>query len=92
MSQIINIDIAIGVAAAIILLALGVPRDLVMRDYLLTSRYYLPELELDRLDWRCANCDGLHEFLPALFIAGHQHLRSEEVKHSTKGWAIPERL
>jgi protein-tyrosine phosphatase len=38
-----------GFAAAIILLALGVPRDLVMRDYLLTARYYLPELELDRL-------------------------------------------
>ena len=38
-----------GFAAAIILLALGVSRDLVMRDYLLTARYYLPERELDRL-------------------------------------------
>ena len=27
----------------------GVSRDLVMRDYLLTARYYLPERELDRL-------------------------------------------
>ncbi len=38
-----------GFAAAIILLALGVPREVVMRDYLLTSRYFKPERELDRL-------------------------------------------
>ena len=38
-----------GFAAAIILLALGVPRDIVMRDYLLTARYFHPERELDRL-------------------------------------------
>lgn len=38
-----------GFAAAIILLALGVPRDLVMQDYLLTARYYLPQRELERL-------------------------------------------
>jgi protein-tyrosine phosphatase len=38
-----------GFAAAVILLALGVPRDLVMQDYLLTARYFLPERELDRL-------------------------------------------
>ncbi|MCB1701716.1 MAG: tyrosine-protein phosphatase [Pseudomonadales bacterium] len=38
-----------GFAAAIILLALGVPREVVMRDYLLTARYFKPERELDRL-------------------------------------------
>ncbi len=38
-----------GFAAAIILLALGVARDVVMRDYLLTGRYFTPERELDRL-------------------------------------------
>ncbi|MCB1710617.1 MAG: tyrosine-protein phosphatase, partial [Halioglobus sp.] len=38
-----------GFAAAIFLLALGVSRDLVMRDYLLTARYYLPARELERL-------------------------------------------
>jgi protein-tyrosine phosphatase len=38
-----------GFAAAIILLALGVPRELVMRDYLLTARYFRPERELDRI-------------------------------------------
>ena len=38
-----------GFAAAIILLALGVPQDVVMRDYLLTARYFRPERELDRL-------------------------------------------
>jgi len=38
-----------GFAAAIILLALGVPREAVMRDYMLTGRYFLPERELERL-------------------------------------------
>lgn len=38
-----------GFAAAIILLALGVSRELVMRDYLLTARYFKPARELDRL-------------------------------------------
>lgn len=38
-----------GFAAAIILLALGVPRDVVMHDYMLTSRYFNPDRELDRL-------------------------------------------
>ncbi len=39
-----------GFAAAIILLALGVPREQVMADYLLTSEYYLPRRELARLN------------------------------------------
>lgn len=38
-----------GFAAAIILLALGVPRDVVMRDYLLTRQFYLPDAEIARL-------------------------------------------
>lgn len=38
-----------GFAAAIILLALGVPRDVVMQDYLLTGRFFRPERELARL-------------------------------------------
>ena len=38
-----------GFAAALVLLALGVPLELVMQDYLLTSRYFLPEQELERL-------------------------------------------
>lgn len=38
-----------GFAAAIVLLALGVPRETVMRDYLLTQRYFLPEREIARL-------------------------------------------
>jgi len=38
-----------GFAAALILLALGVSRDLVMRDYLLSGRYYNPEREMARL-------------------------------------------
>jgi protein-tyrosine phosphatase len=38
-----------GFAAAIMLLALGVPRDEVMRDYMLTSEYFSPHREIDRL-------------------------------------------
>lgn len=38
-----------GFAAAIILLALGVPRELVMRDYMLTAEFFSPHLEIDRL-------------------------------------------
>ncbi len=38
-----------GFAAAIILLALGVSREVVMRDYMLTRRFFLPHAELDRL-------------------------------------------
>jgi len=38
-----------GFAAAIILLALGVPRETVMRDYMLTARFFHPEREVDRL-------------------------------------------
>ena len=38
-----------GFAAAIILLALGVPREQVMEDYLLTAKYFLPQQELKRM-------------------------------------------
>lgn len=38
-----------GFAAALVLLALGVPRDVVVRDYLLTGRYFNPEREMGRL-------------------------------------------
>ena len=38
-----------GFAAAIMLLALGVSRDVVMADYLLTARYFKPDRELGRL-------------------------------------------
>jgi protein-tyrosine phosphatase len=38
-----------GFAAAIILLALGVSREWVMRDYMLTQRFFQPHREVDRL-------------------------------------------
>ncbi|MFV8818552.1 tyrosine-protein phosphatase [Haliea sp. E17] len=38
-----------GFAAALMLLALGVPREVVMQDYLLTGNYFDPELELQRV-------------------------------------------
>ena len=38
-----------GFAAAIILLALGVSRELVMRDYMLTNQFFHPHREVERL-------------------------------------------
>jgi len=38
-----------GFAAAMILLALGVSREVVMRDYMLTAEFFSPHLEIDRL-------------------------------------------
>jgi protein-tyrosine phosphatase len=38
-----------GFAAAIVLLALGVPREVVMRDYMLTGRFFKPQSEMARL-------------------------------------------
>ena len=38
-----------GFAAALVLLALGVPREVVMRDYMLTARYFNPDAEMARL-------------------------------------------
>ncbi len=38
-----------GFAAALVLLALGVPREVVMRDYMLTARYFHPATEIERL-------------------------------------------
>ncbi|MEM9254888.1 MAG: tyrosine-protein phosphatase [Pseudomonadota bacterium] len=38
-----------GFAAAVVLLALGVSRETVMHDYLLTQRYFHPQREIDRL-------------------------------------------
>ena len=38
-----------GFAAAIVLLALGVPREVVMQDYLLTRQFFHPQKEIERL-------------------------------------------
>ncbi len=43
-----------GFAAALILLALGVPREVVMADYMLTGRFFLPQREIDRLQRKYA--------------------------------------
>ncbi|CAA0126360.1 Tyrosine-protein phosphatase [Halioglobus japonicus] len=38
-----------GFAAAMVLMALGVSRDVVMRDYMLTGQFFHPEAEMERL-------------------------------------------
>lgn len=38
-----------GFAAALVLLALGVPREVVMHDYMLTGRFFSPQIEMERL-------------------------------------------
>jgi protein-tyrosine phosphatase len=52
-----------GFAAAIILLALGVPRETVMRDYLLTAQFFHPQDELQRIRGKY----------------GMEHMKSEDV-------------
>jgi protein-tyrosine phosphatase len=58
-----------GFAAAIILLALGVSREVVMRDYMLTQRFFHPRHEVDRLkekyDMAHMNADSI---LPMLEV------------------------
>ncbi len=44
-----------GFAAALILMILDVPRELIMRDYMLTDDYFLPDDELQRLTSRYAD-------------------------------------
>lgn len=48
-----------GFAVALVLLALGVPREVVIKDYLLSGRYFKPEAELERLrrKYRMENMD-----------------------------------
>ena len=46
-----------GFAAAIILLALGVSRDWVMRDYMLTRQFFQPHREIERLKRKYAMYD-----------------------------------
>ena len=38
-----------GFAAAMVLAALGVEREVILRDYLMTARYFSPDSELDRI-------------------------------------------
>jgi protein-tyrosine phosphatase len=39
-----------GVATALVLSALGVPRDVIVQDYLLSMRYRRPQREFEKLD------------------------------------------
>jgi protein-tyrosine phosphatase len=58
-----------GFAAAIIQLALGVPRDVVMQDYMLTGRYFLPEREMERIRLKYQMEDMVDEsILPVLEV------------------------
>jgi len=58
-----------GFAVALVLLALGVSRDVVMRDYLLTARYFKPEAEMERLrrKYEMENMDAV-AILPMLEV------------------------
>jgi len=69
-----------GFAAALILLALGVPRDVVMRDYMLTARFFDPLREIDRLQQKYAMEHMDHEsIMPMLEVHEDYLARALEV-------------
>lgn len=57
-----------GFAAAVFLMALGVSREVVMQDYLLTARYFLPELEMQRIKQKYEMELPDHAILPMLEV------------------------
>jgi protein-tyrosine phosphatase len=57
-----------GFAAAVIFLALGVSRETIMQDYLLTADYYHPHRELDRLREKYAMDLPAEALLPILEV------------------------
>lgn len=57
-----------GFAAAVFLMALGVSREVVMQDYLMTSRYFLPELEMQRIKHKYEMELPDHAILPMLEV------------------------
>jgi len=57
-----------GFAAAIILLALGVSRETVLFDYMLTRHYLLPEREVDRLSQKYGLNIEANSILPMLEV------------------------
>ena len=57
-----------GFAAAIVLLALGVSEELVMRDYMLTSRYFNPAVELERIRQKYQMDQSADAILPMLEV------------------------
>ncbi len=81
-----------GFAAALILMILDVPRELIMRDYMLTHDYFLPDRELQRLTSNNASStlatlnpasirpllEVRPEYLQAAFDAIDEHYASTE--------------
>ena len=57
-----------GFAAAVFLMALGVSREVVMQDYLMTARYFLPELEMQRIKQKYEMNLPDHAILPMLEV------------------------
>ncbi|MEM8661680.1 MAG: tyrosine-protein phosphatase [Pseudomonadota bacterium] len=69
-----------GFAAAVMLLALGVPKEVVMEDYLLTSLYFLPERELERVRVKYQLEDMIAEaILPMLQV--HEDYLAVAIEH-----------
>ncbi len=57
-----------GFAAAVFLMALGVNREVVMQDYLMTARYFLPDLEMQRIKQKYEMALPDHAILPVLEV------------------------
>jgi protein-tyrosine phosphatase len=57
-----------GFGAALILLALGVPRDVVLRDYMLTGQFFIPTSQAARLQEKYQTGIAEHAILPVLEV------------------------
>lgn len=57
-----------GFGAALILLALGVPKDVVLRDYMLTGQFFIPASQAARLQEKYQTGIAKHAILPVLEV------------------------
>ena len=63
-----------GVAAALILMILGVPRDTIMQDYLLTNQFYPPPGEMEQMRHRFGLAHIATDVVKPVFSAREQFL------------------
>lgn len=75
-----------GFAAALILLALGVPEDVVLRDYLLSGRFYNPEAEVERIRVKYQLANSATDAILPMLRVDEAYLRAAlEVMHAEHG-------
>ncbi|MBA6413247.1 tyrosine-protein phosphatase [Parahaliea sp. F7430] len=65
-----------GFASALMLLALGVPESLVLRDYLLSARFFKPEVELEKVRAKYRLSDSDREAIMPMLQVDEAYLRA----------------